>query len=298
MLAFQAVCYSGAVTSLASLLAAEVPSRWSAATRPQVGEAAHPDVHLPPAKFARAIGDRVDPTQELVSAIDQLCAADLYLACAALDGCRTAQRKIMALCAAAAKLTASRSGQSADELAQVVATHALVSKDGAPAKLTGYSGRGRLAGWLRAASIGIGIDLGRQEQGRAKAISESEANELRTTLEFADPVVAQLKTEFRAAFKAAFQSAVARLSARELNLLRLRYLDGVGDQDVATMYQVHRTTVVRWLVAIRGQLQVSTREHLATSMGLSPSQLDSLIALVHSELELSLSRALAGAAAR
>jgi hypothetical protein len=56
------------------------------------------------------------------------------------------------------------------------------------------------------------------------------------------------------------------------------------------LHQVHRSTCARWLEAARIKILRTARSHLRTTLGLDATALDSAIALVRSQLDLSLSR--------
>jgi RNA polymerase sigma-70 factor, ECF subfamily len=58
------------------------------------------------------------------------------------------------------------------------------------------------------------------------------------------------------------------------------------------MYGVSSRTVQRWLVDLREDLLSRTRDGLKSRLGLSPSELESLLGLVDSQLQLSLYRVL------
>jgi RNA polymerase sigma-70 factor (ECF subfamily) len=58
------------------------------------------------------------------------------------------------------------------------------------------------------------------------------------------------------------------------------------------MYDVSARTVQRWLLDLREGLLKKTREGLRARLSLSPSELDSLLGLVDSQLQVSLYRVL------
>jgi RNA polymerase sigma-70 factor (ECF subfamily) len=58
------------------------------------------------------------------------------------------------------------------------------------------------------------------------------------------------------------------------------------------MYGVSGRTVQRWLVDLRDNVRVSTLQRLQARVAVSPSELDSLLGLVDSQLQLSLHRVL------
>ena len=60
------------------------------------------------------------------------------------------------------------------------------------------------------------------------------------------------------------------------------------------MQKVSRATVARWLAAAREALHDETRRELLGHLRVSPSELDSIAALVRSQVELSLAGLVAG----
>lgn len=58
------------------------------------------------------------------------------------------------------------------------------------------------------------------------------------------------------------------------------------------MYRVHRATVARWIATLRGTLLERTREALVSRLRLSPAELDSVLRLIDSHLEVGLEGAL------
>jgi RNA polymerase sigma-70 factor (ECF subfamily) len=59
------------------------------------------------------------------------------------------------------------------------------------------------------------------------------------------------------------------------------------------MYGVHRAIAARWLAAAREQIAGATRNHLAARAGIVSEEIDSIIRLVHSRLDVSFERLLA-----
>jgi RNA polymerase sigma-70 factor (ECF subfamily) len=81
-------------------------------------------------------------------------------------------------------------------------------------------------------------------------------------------------------------------------LLSLHYLQGVGLEELARAWRVHRATVSRWLVAAREAFLGRTRDELVTRAGIDRLEVDSLVRALQSQLEVSLRRLLDGDAAQ
>ena len=102
-----------------------------------------------------------------------------------------------------------------------------------------------------------------------------------------------LKDRCRGDLRAAFAVALGELEPRERTLLRQHYLDGLGIDALAPLHRVHRATCARWIEAAREKILRRVKSHLRDALDLPPSDLDSAIVLVQSQLDLSLSRHLA-----
>jgi hypothetical protein len=75
-------------------------------------------------------------------------------------------------------------------------------------------------------------------------------------------------------------------------LLRVKYVKGWRLERVATMYRVSRATAARMVAAARDALSAETRRLLRERLALTPSELESLVQLLQSQLEVSLVRLL------
>ena len=222
-----------------------------------------------------------------------LHAADLYLAFACLLGMPEALAAFERTVASEvpAVLGQLPAGLARDEVLQRLRLKLLVRSAEAPPAIAGYSGKGPLVQWLRAAAVRVVQDFLRRGAGQREVATSDDAL-LDTPAAGLDPDVQYLKGRYAPEFKAAFQEALAGLNARDLNLLRLSYLDGVSPEEIARIYQTHRTTVWRWLTQCRESLLANTRRLLAARVRVSEGELSSLMNAVHSQLDVSISRML------
>jgi len=162
----------------------------------------------------------------------------------------------------------------------------LVEGDDAP-RLASYAGRGDLRAWLRAAAIRTGIDL-----MRARRDIAVDPGELADRAGAVDPVLAKLKQHYRDEFRVAFREAADALGDRERTLLRYRFGDGLSIDEIGALYRVHRATAARWLAAIREALFEGTRAHLMARLHVSEDEVDSVLHLIDSQLDASVSHVL------
>ena len=107
-----------------------------------------------------------------------------------------------------------------------------------------------------------------------------------------DVELSYLKASYRAAFKTAFQEAFMSLEARDRTLLRYQLVDGLRLEQIAAIFGFSRATAARRLQDVRDNLRRATRRALAESLDLSGIELESMMALVDSQLEVSITRLL------
>lgn len=248
--------------------------------------AAWPEVQVAPEQFiaflAPRLGDPADPHAGLHL-------GDLYLACACADGDPAAlaafDRAFTPLLdRAVATLGASAAEQV--ELRQVVRVRLLVARDGdAGTRIAGYSGRGGLAAWVRVVATREAARLLRKERRH----EPTEDDELaRVLAPDAGPELDYLKRLYRDEFKNAVHTAIAGLSDRERLVLRQHALDGLSIDQLAALHRVHRATTARWIAGARKAVHDGTRRALIDRLRLRPAELDSILRLIDSQLDVSL----------
>ncbi|OJT20911.1 transcriptional regulator [Archangium sp. Cb G35] len=254
--------------------------------------AAWPGVDLDGARFAAHLARHLSADSPAES-LEALHLADLYLACACAEGLPLAHaafeaRVLPEVHVAVARLKLPPS--SVDEVRQLVRQKMLVPGPETPARLAAYPGTGPLSGWVRAAALWIALDLQRQRSNQDVSMEDSTLSLLVDPGD--DPELVYLKTTYRAEFNTAFTQALANLSPRERNTLRLKYLDGLSIDQLGALYGVHRATAARWVVAAQQALLEETRRLLTERLRLTGSQLDSVLRLISSQIDVSLSRLL------
>jgi RNA polymerase sigma-70 factor, ECF subfamily len=208
------------------------------------------------------------------AAVEELNLADLFLAFRARQkdpqSLAEVDRRIR-IAAAKVKL---RGALDLDELAQRVRERVLVGSAQAPPRLAAYAGKGALLKWLQAVAATTAIDatraVGPEEAEREEAAFQAAASSVSADVALGD---AQSKRAFTRAFKA----AVEKLPARERTVMRMRYVDQANLDEIAVLYKVHRTTVMRWLESSHAQVLEETRLAMARELGLRGKALDSLI---------------------
>ena len=243
------------------------------------GRAAWPGVEVDGAAFAAFLAER--------EAGETLHAADLYLACACALGDQTAiaafLREVVPHIEAAVLGLGADPAQVDEVRAQLVDALLVGARPG----IATYAGRGQLRSWVRS----IAVRMGMRHLGRTRAAGPGGDDALATlAAEVDDPEIEHLKARYGEAFRAAFAAALAALTARQRNLLRQHYLDELTVDQLGALYRVHRATAARWVAAAREALFDDTRGRMIDALGLAPSDYDSLLRLLHSQLDLSIQR--------
>lgn len=224
-------------------------------------------------------------------ALMRMRTSDLFLACA----CAAANEHAIALFSEmygpdyGAVLMSMKIGKDAvDDVKQQVNTKLFVAADGELARIRDYAGEGDLRTWIRVIAVRMALTQLR------KTKREVELDDALLSLQSPDddPEVCLMKRRYRGEFKGAFHSAVALLNSRERTLLRLHLLDGLTIDRIGGVYGVHRSTAFRWIAKAREKVWSQTQSAVRATLQLSPSEYESVLGQVRSQLDLSIERAL------
>lgn len=225
--------------------------------------------------------------------LDGLRGEELYLAAACAAGDEVAVRHLERLAFEGLEKTLARiDGSSAfvDEVKQELRLHLLVPARGGVPRLAQYAGRGSLVGWVHVAAARVALNLKRRSGPDALALGSFQGGVSSDAGAVAvDAETAYLRERYRDQLQVAFREAVGELTARQRNILRMHFLDGVPLERLALLYGLHRTTLGRWVTKSCEQVLARTRRHLSSKAQLPPKAMDSLILLLRSELDFSAS---------
>lgn len=241
-------------------------------------------------RFAGEVARRLGP-QASMAALDQLH-CDLLLAIAATDGdaaaiveCDRIGQSAVDFAAARLRASAAQAQEVRSDLRRLMFTQ----EQDREAALARFSGRGDLRGYLRviaARALARHIQRDRREVTLDDEVLDAFAPGI-------EPEVALLREQYRPTVDAALRAAIGDLSDRHRAVLRYHLVDGWSIDQLGQQYGVHRSTAARWLTDARNQLGDRVRAALAAQLQISESQVDSIVALVTSRIELSLDRLLA-----
>jgi RNA polymerase sigma-70 factor (ECF subfamily) len=251
------------------------------------GREAWPGLRVAPEAFTARVRAAVADDQDAAGSIGQLCAADLYLACGCEAGDAAAitgfEREFLPQVPAfVARVDPSPAF--ADEVAQEVRDGLLVARQGGRPGISGYLGRGELGAFLRVVAVRTALRLKRGRQRAGAPMSQR----TQPLARHGDPELDFLKLRYRAAYEEAFHAALASLEPRERLYLKLHYVDGVSLDRMGELYGLHRATVARHLAASRRKLREVTQAELERRAGVPSAEFSSLLAVVRSNLMLSL----------
>lgn len=251
-----------------------------------------PDVHLDEDHFVRAVAERL-PGEDPVRTLHAMQTDDLYLACACAAGDPCALDDFERYCGPVIHRALASTGAAIEEradLLQVVRQRLLVApaQGGAP-RIATYSARGSLRGWVRVVAIREAARM----LPRARRERAAEHDELAGLIAGSDnPEVGYFKRLYREEFKQAFHTAVEALDDRARLLLQQAALDGLSVDQLAALHGVHRATAARWVQAAREAVLIATQRALLWRLRLSRTELASVMRLIQSQLDLSLTRVL------
>jgi RNA polymerase sigma-70 factor (ECF subfamily) len=268
---------------------AKLVAQWDAAG------AAWPGIEVAPARFARELARRIGSLgtgEAMMAAVEVMRGSDVYLAIACCDGDASAIARFDEMVARELRNVASKLRASVDQAEEIHAELRrilLVDEPARRAALREYAGRGDLRGYLRVMATRAlirAINRGRRE------IAVDDAEFFDRMLPDDDPELSILRAQYRETVDAALRAALERLDARSRALLRYQLIDGWSIDQVGKLYGVHRATAARWLAEAREVLGAAIRAELAARLQISAGEVDSIVRLVQSRVDMSLERLL------
>ena len=202
---------------------------------------------------------------------------------------------------------ASSNEEAAEDLAQSIwaELHGLRrGADGQPTgKLAYYSGRGSLAGWLRAVVAQLAIDQHRKQSRLVQTEEDSDFDRMiqgNTQREWSDrDPIANPEHETSRKFAAgqmqqALTHAVQDLAAEDRLLVKLYYFDGLRLKEAGAVLGVHEATASRRLTRIHAELKREVENVLINQKGWTRSETDTAFSEFAMGLETDIEPLLAG----
>lgn len=238
-------------------------------------------------RFVEHVGQRLPLDGDL----DRVRASDQYLVCACLQGDAIALREfedgyLARVPAALRSLPGAE--HVADEVRSRLRQSMLVGVPPRGPALSDFGGRGDLWSWVRVSAVRAALRL--LDRDRRDVAIERQILDVLAGMPAEDPELDLLRDSFRDAFRESFVAAFADLEAAERTMLLQHYVDGLTTEQLGGLHRVHRVTISRRLVRARQSLLQSTRAAMMTRLQLTPSECDSIIRVVRSQLDITLER--------
>jgi RNA polymerase sigma-70 factor (ECF subfamily) len=250
------------------------------------GLAAWPGVALPVSAFA----DHVEERLGRAGAMRRLAqhGEDLFLACACARGDPRAIELFSTQLLATLPPIVSRIVRSdalVEELVQSLHEMILVRRgEETPPRIAEYRGTGSLLGWVRVTATRAAV---RMKKRAGRFASEEDVGE-RVAATTLGPEKAYMKRRYGPAFDAALREALAELDEAPREVLRRYYVEGLTIDELAAREGIHRATAARRVESARKRILTALRRGAAERLGIGGEEVDSLMGLVASRLEISL----------
>lgn len=145
---------------------------------------------------------------------------------------------------------------------------------------TGYSGKSPLEGWLRAIVVNEAM---RKNKRRGRDVTPEAAADIPVP----EAGLNAMRGAYGAEFTTAMKESFAALTVEQRNLLRQSFLDGLSIDALAKLYDVHRATAARRIVAAREALSEGVKARLKERLGLGSSTVEQVVTLDNLQESLS-----------
>jgi RNA polymerase sigma-70 factor, ECF subfamily len=245
------------------------------------------------------------PHAEISRFIDELQADDLCLIIACECGDEKAWSDLVERFSAtvrSAARSASANEDAAEDLAQSIWAELYglrARKDGKPAsKLAYYSGRGSLAGWLRAVVAQLAVDTFRKQSKLVQTEEDTDLDRLARDAQITDgrAVISGVPTPEESIsnrfaqtdLQQALNNAVQELGAEDRLLVKLYYFDNLRLREAGVVLGVHEATASRRLSRIQTDLRKRVTKILVDERGWTPNETEKAFAEVAQHLDTDL----------
>jgi RNA polymerase sigma-70 factor (ECF subfamily) len=240
---------------------------------------------------------------EIRNFIDQLQADDLCLIVACERGDEKAWNDLVERftpTVRSAARSASSNEDAAEDLAQSIWAELYglrTRNDGRPAsKLAYYSGRGSLAGWLRAVVAQLAVDVFRKQSKLVQTEEDAEFDRLAQEVHAGDghPALAagmqnpeeSISNRFaRTEMQQALSKSVQELNAEDRLLVKLYYFDNLRLREAGAVLGVHEATASRRLTRIQTDLRKRVTDILVGEKGWTQAEAERSFAEVGQQLD-------------
>lgn len=248
-----------------------------------LAKAGWPTINLQASDFASYVRRHSIPTDVPVEILH-----DIFLACACgcgIPGALQSFREQYLGVVATAVRSFDASPQFADEIYQRLSETLFVPGPSGEAKIHRYKGQGPLGGFVRTSARRIGMRVSTalaRFQGEEALIQQfSQASALDATL---------AKLECRDAINRALSVALRQLPRRDRLILRMNLIERISTTRIAAMYKVSQPTVSRWIQRTAKTIHATVKDLVCDELDIDTRELDSLLLLVRSQIEITISQ--------
>jgi RNA polymerase sigma-70 factor len=255
-------------------------------------------------KYLFAEGQAVERS-EIKEFIDGIRADDLCLIIACERGDETAWGDLVANFDSTVKSAARKmcpNAEDAEDLASSIWAELYGLRQDAAgnkkSKLAYYSGRGSLAGWLRAVVSQLAVD---QFRKRARFVQIEETGEFENlaneaagnddhhfAVHYENPEEIFSEGQSSSDVSKALSAAIAALDAEDRLILKLYYFDELKLKDIAATFGYHEATASRKLARVQAEIRKSVEKALRDQYGWTESEVKRHLADTAASLGLNL----------
>jgi RNA polymerase sigma-70 factor, ECF subfamily len=245
------------------------------------------------------------PREDISKFIDEMQADDLCLIIACERGDESAWNDLVERFTAtvrSAARSASANEDAAEDLAQSIWAELYglrVRKDGMPAsKLAYYSGRGSLAGWLRAVVAQLAVDTFRKQSRLVQTEEDADLDRLARDTQVSEggamvagvpnPEESMSNRFAQADMQQALSKSVQELDAEDRLLVKLYYFDNLRLREAGAVLGVHEATASRRLTRIQADLRKRVAKILIDERGWTQGETEKSFAEVAQQLDTDL----------
>lgn len=255
-----------------------------------------PSVNLSTERFLRHLAERLpkgSTDEPATQVVERLCLVELYLTCACTDelpaAIETFERDYLGRLPGLLGYL-KQPASTIDEVCQRVRVDLLVRPvSGGRLRIGEYAGRGMLLSWLKSTAARIAIKL--LNANKPAPEQEEEEKLLKGLPEPGHDLEMKLiKQHHYGEFRRALLDAFSELSSDQRHLLRLYCVDGLSTTELGSLFRVNQSTASRWLKDAREEIYEGTKRRLQERLGLSSRDFKSFMAVLDSQLDMSISQ--------
>lgn len=255
-------------------------------------------------------GDANPSNNDIKEFIDEIRADDLCLIVACEKGDENAWEDLVANFDSTVKSAArkiSSNNEDAEDLASSIWAELYGLRTDADgnkkSKLAYYSGRGSLAGWLRAVVSQLAVDQFRKQSKFVQIEEDREfenlANEAadnhlnRFASHGKNPEVLFAEGQEESDVSEALQAAIGELEAEDRLILKLYYFDDLKLKDIAVTFGYHEATASRKLTRVQAEIRKGVEKNLRDKHGWTATEVKRHLSDTAASLGLNLETLLA-----